>query len=206
MEEFHSVINWFENIRNKSSKSFITFDICNFYPSITEHLLSKALSFASHFASIPTEHQEIILHSKKSILISNGEQWTKKHDSNFDVTMGSYDGAETCQLFGIYLLNLLTTEMNLECNLGLYRDDELIVCEGTSTHIEQKKKQICNFFRKFNLSITIEANEKFVNFLDVTFNLNNQSYKPYTKPGNTILYVRKQSNHPLAVLKTYRKI
>jgi len=41
------------------------------------------------------------------------EQWTKKHDSNFDVIMGSYDGAETCQLTGIYLLNLLTTEMEL---------------------------------------------------------------------------------------------
>jgi len=24
------------------------------------------------------------------ILISNGEQWTREHDSNFDVTMGSY--------------------------------------------------------------------------------------------------------------------
>jgi len=81
------------------------------------------------------------------------------------ILMGSYDGAETCQLIGIYLLNLLTTEMNLECNLGLYRDDGLIVCEGTHRHIEQNKKQICNFFRKFNLSITIEANMKVVNFL-----------------------------------------
>jgi len=117
----------------------------------------------------------------------------KKHDSNFDVTMGSYDGTETCQLIGIYLLNLLTTEMNLECNLGLYRDDGLIVCEGTPRHIEQNKKQICNFFRKFNLSITIEANKKVVNFLDVTFNLTNQSYKPYTKPGNAILYVQNKT-------------
>jgi len=45
-----------------------------------------------------TEHQEIIVHSKRSILISNSEQWTRRHDSNFDVTMGSYDSAETCQL------------------------------------------------------------------------------------------------------------
>jgi len=47
----------------------------------------------------------------------------KKHYSNFDVPMGSYDGAETYQLIEIYLLNILTTEMNLECNLCLYRDD-----------------------------------------------------------------------------------
>jgi len=166
------------------------------------HLFYKALSFSSHFVNIPTEHQGIILHSKKSILISNGEQWTKQHDSNFDVTIGSYDGAETCQLIGIYLLNLLTTEINLECHLGLYRDNGLIVCEVTPRHIEQNKKQIRNIFRKFNLSITIEANKKVVNFLDVkSFNLTNQSYKPFTKPGNTILYVHKQSDHPPTVLK-----
>jgi len=78
------------------------------------------------------------------ILISNGEQWTRKHDSNFDVTMGSYEDAETCQLIEIYRLNLLTTEMDLECNLCLYRDDGLIVCEGTPKSIEQNNKQICS--------------------------------------------------------------
>jgi len=32
----YSVINCFQNIKNKNNKSyFITFDICNFYPSIT---------------------------------------------------------------------------------------------------------------------------------------------------------------------------
>jgi len=36
-----------------------------------------------------------------------------------------------------------------------------------------------------------------VNLLDVTFNLTNQSYKP----GSTILYVHKQSDHPSAVLR-----
>jgi len=125
----------------------------------------------------------------------------KKQESDFDDNMESYDGAEICQLIGIYLLNLLTTERNLECNLGLYRDDWLIVCEGTPRHIELNKKKICNFLRKFNLSITIKANKKVVNFLDVTFNLTNQSYKPNTKPGNTILYVHKQSDYPPTVLK-----
>jgi len=76
------------------------------YPSITEDLFSKALPFVSHFTKIPTKHQEIISHTNTSILISNTEQWAKKHDSNFDVTMGSYYNAKTCQLIGIYLLNL----------------------------------------------------------------------------------------------------
>jgi len=73
-KNFYSVINWFENIKNKSSKSFNIFDLFNFYPSISEDLLYKAVSFASHLANIPTERLEIILHSKKSILLSNSEK------------------------------------------------------------------------------------------------------------------------------------
>ena len=37
---------------------------------------------------------------------------------------------------------------------------------------------------------------KTVNFLDVTFDIENMTYKPYSKPGSTHLYVHIQSNHP----------
>ena len=37
--------------------------------------------------------------------------------------------------------------------------------------------------------------------LDVTFDLRTSSFKPYMKPGNTLQYVHRQSNHPPAVLK-----
>ena len=36
---------------------------------------------------------------------------------------------------------------------------------------------------------------KVVNYLDVTQNLNDGSYKPYHKPNNEILYITKESNH-----------
>ena len=45
--------------------------------------------------------------------------------SNFHVTMGSYDGAETCQLVGCYLLSQLKQLPGIE--IGLYRDDGLAV-------------------------------------------------------------------------------
>ena len=32
----------------------------------------------------------------------------------------------------------------------------------------------------------IEANKKIISFLDVTFNLNNSTYQPYTKPNSTL--------------------
>ena len=40
------VLNWFKNIENKEKSSFIQFDVCEFYPSISDSLLSKALDFA----------------------------------------------------------------------------------------------------------------------------------------------------------------
>ena len=44
----------------------------------------------------------------KSLLFCNDKTWVKKNDlSLFDVTMGSYDGAEVCELVGLFLLNIL---------------------------------------------------------------------------------------------------
>ena len=40
-----------------------------------------------------------------------------------------------------------------------------------------------------------------MDFLDVTFNLTNNTYQPYMKPGNTTLYVYKYSNHPPGIIK-----
>ena len=69
--------------------------------------------------------------------------------------MGSSDGAESCELIGLYILSQLQT---LDINVGLYRDDGLAVCNKTPQQIEQIKKQICKVFSNNNLKITIEAN------------------------------------------------
>ena len=41
-----AVIKWFNTIKRKPNATFITFDVVNFYRSITEQLLLKALDFA----------------------------------------------------------------------------------------------------------------------------------------------------------------
>ena len=40
------VLKWFNSIQNKTKKHFIQFDIVDYYPSITEDLLRRALDFA----------------------------------------------------------------------------------------------------------------------------------------------------------------
>ncbi|XP_061900734.1 uncharacterized protein LOC133648549 [Entelurus aequoreus] len=112
--------------------------------------------------------------------------------------MGSLDGAETCELVGSFLLSQLAS---LNLNLGIYRDDGLAVCRASPRSSENTKKRICQIFKENGLRITIEANKQTVNFLDVTFNLRNNSYQPFTKPNTTLQYVHHDSNHPPTTTK-----
>ena len=94
-----SVVEWFSNIKEKSSCSFLVFDIVDYYPSISESLLIESLAYAKQFTSISEDDVQIIMHARKSLLFDCEEPWVKKGDSPmFDVAMGSYDGAEICEL------------------------------------------------------------------------------------------------------------
>ena len=81
------------------------------------------------------------MHSRKSLLFSNNEIWPKKGNTNFDVTTGSFDGAETCQLVGLYLLNILKSEFGGK-NIGLFRDDGLSCFENKSGPELEKIKNV----------------------------------------------------------------
>jgi hypothetical protein len=71
--------------------------------------------------------------------------------------------------------------------------------------IENIKKKICKIFTNNKLKITIEANLKTVDFLDITMDLKSDIHKPYMKPNNTTLYVCKESNHPPSITKNIPK-
>ena len=63
------------------------------------------------------------------------------------------------------------------------------------------RKTITKVFKEFNLKITISANMKKIDFLDVSFNLHNGKHEPYRKPGDSPLYINTSSNHPPAIIK-----
>ena len=194
-----SVIKWFNSIDDRDKHNFICFDIVEFYPSISQDLLNKALDFASTYDKITAEERNIIIQAKNSLLTNKQQQWQKKSFSTFDVTMGSFDGAETCELVGGFLLSQLQTKFGDK--IGLYRDDGLAVTDTTPKMTENIKKEICRIFKKHGLQITIEANKQVINFLDVTLNLSEKTYCPYTKPGDNLLYVHRESNHPPSVTR-----
>ena len=127
-----SVLQWYKNLPNKRDSAFISFDVVEFYLSITEDLLKCALDFASNYITISAEdcHYDIIIHAKQSLLFNDETSWQKRNSNTlFDVTMRSYDGAETCELVGCYLLSQLTQIPKID--IGLYCDDGLVVLNQT---------------------------------------------------------------------------
>ena len=83
----------------------------------------------------------------------------------------------------------------------IYRDDGLAALKQTPRQLEITKKTVCKIFEEVGLKVTIEANKKVVDFLDVTFDLTLGVFRPYSKPNDIHLYVHKQSNHPPSILK-----
>ena len=196
------VIEWFGNIKDKERHSFISSDIVDFYPSISEKLLDQALSWASNLTTISDNDILIIKHARKSLLFNTGKPWTKKDSEGlFDVTMGSHDGAEICELVGLFILNHLSKKFGKE-SIGLYRDDGLALIKSKSARVADKtRKELHKIFELFDLKITAESNIRIVNFLDVTFDLNNGKYRPYRKPNDDPLYINRYSNHPPSIIR-----
>ena len=196
------VIEWFGNIKDQERHSFISFDIVDFYPSISEKLLDQALSWASKLTTISDNDILIIKHARKSLLFNTGKPWTKKDSEGlFDVTMGSHDGAEICELVGLFILNHLSKKFGKE-SIGLYRDDGLALIKSKSARLADKtRKELHKIFELFDLKITAESNLRIVNFLDVTFNLNNGKYRPYRKPNDDPLYINRYSNHQPSIIR-----
>ena len=195
-------IRWFESANIKNNCAFIKFDIKDFYPSITEGVLTKAIDLAKDYISLSSDSVDIIHHCRRSLLYHNGELWIKKDsDSGFDVTQGSYDGAEICELVGIFLLHNLSNTIDVG-SYGIYRDDGLILMErATPRKCDILRKKLIKFFKGFGFNITIESNLRVVQFLDIYLDLNQGVVKPYKKENSNPLYINTNSNHPKNVFK-----
>ena len=68
------VFNWFTSILDMQKHSFVSFDIDSFYPSITESLLSKAISFAKNYTTIRDKDIDIIIYFYLELRLS-GTPW-----------------------------------------------------------------------------------------------------------------------------------
>ena len=64
----------------------------------------------------------------------NNKTWEKINSKNlFNISMGSFNGAEICDLVGLFLLNEINKSNIFNHNeFGLYRDDGMAVIRSKS--------------------------------------------------------------------------
>ena len=115
--------------------------------------------------------------------------------------MVSFDGAETCELVGLYFQSKLDKVLP-KSNFGLYRDDGLALLRNLQgKQADKVRKNIIGVFKEICFSFEIEINLKEVDFLEVSLNLRNGTYRPYKKPNDRLFYIHSLSIHPPNVIK-----
>ena len=204
-ENSYETIEWFRRIKNKSKATFIQFDIIDFYPSITKNILIDSINYARKYIDITIEQYEIILACRKTVLKNNDSTWVKNGLDNFDVPMGGYDSSQIADLVGLYILNMITRIISPQ-QVGLYHDDGLLYIPNSNGPLSSSiQKRIIRAFKFLGFKIEISSNIKIANFLDVTLDLSNNSYKPFIKPNQNPSYINVNSNHPKNIIKQIPK-
>ena len=162
--------------------------------------LNKNRSSISVFTSIIIILSFFRLPKETNMIQFDGQPTWKKKSGVFDVTMGSYDGAECCEIVGIYLLNKLSTIMRPEEH-GLYRDDGLgLISNATGPKQDRLRKDIVRLFKFEGLDVTCETNLTRSDFLDIELHAQTKKYAPYRKPNDSPSYINKGSNHPPLII------
>ena len=77
-----------------------------------------------------------IFEAKKSLLSDGVNVWKKRGEVDFLIQMGSWDGAESTDLVGLFLLDKMK---HLGVSIGLYCDDGLIISYKTNRQNEKLK-------------------------------------------------------------------
>ena len=120
--------------------------------------------------------------------------------------MGGYHGAESCELVGLYMLNEIAKFVPAQ-NVGLYRDDGLMVIKKQPRQKAEKlKKKLHKFAKDIGLGLEIEGPMQCTDFLDISLDLKRQIYAPYRKNNNEIKYITTESNHPQSIIKQIPKM
>ena len=74
--------------------------------------------------------------------------------------MGSYDGAEVCEIVGLFILDMLS-KLFKKNSIGLYRDDRLSTFRNYNGHQSDKvRKDLTKLFKKYQLDLDIKCNFK----------------------------------------------
>ena len=117
--------------------------------------------------------------------------------------MGSWDGAELCELCDLFFHMEITTNSTgiPKQQLGLYGDGGLIALRASKWELNTLRKTLERLFAKHSLKITTETGMQKTDYLDITLNLSNDTFEPFRKDKLIPVYINKRSNHPPTITK-----
>ena len=121
-------------------------------------------------------------------------------EKQFDVSMGANDGADICERACLYILTEIHENMDFT-SVGLYRHDVLAAIRSASgCSLDRHRKKLKTLFQDNELKITVKTGKASINFLDIDFCLNSESYQLCRKPNDEPFYINSKSNHPPTIL------
>ena len=119
--------------------------------------------------------------------------------------MGGYNSAQIADLVGLYILNTLGRIAD-PIHIRLYRDDSsLYIPNSDGPKCSSIQKKIIRIFKFLGFKIEISSNIKIANFLDITLNLSDNSYRPFLKTNQYPSYINVNTNHPSSIIKQIPK-
>ena len=106
---------------------------------------------------------------------------------------------------GLYILDILSRIVSPE-QMGLYCVDGLIYIPNINgPNSSNIQKKIIRAFKFLGFKTEVSSNNRIVNFLDVTLDLSNNTYKPLIKTDQYPSYINVDLNHPKTIIKQVPK-
>ena len=91
--------------------------------------------------------------------------------------------------------------------MGLYRDDGLLMlCKIHKQQRDKVGRKIISIFKNVDFKINIVTNLTGVDFLDITYNLENNTYCLCKEPNDKLIYIDESSNYPPQIKKQLTNI
>ena len=83
----NDTIAFFNSINDKNRHTFLSLDIVDFYPSISQKLVDQAITWGRQFTPISDSDTKIIKHARKSLLCNNGQAWTNRNNATMYINI-----------------------------------------------------------------------------------------------------------------------
>ena len=124
----------------------------------------------------------------------------KRSKNQYDVSIGTNDGTEICELVELYILTEIHKNIDFT-SVGLYRYDGLAVIRSASgSSLDRYRKKLITIFQDNEQKITVDTGKTTITCLDIDFCLNSESYQPNRKSNDEPLYISRNSNHSPTML------